>query len=62
MLLAALLTFGIIAVTVVDCQTQINTRPIIGIYTEPSEYDEFPAKKYSYIAASYIKYVETAGA
>lgn len=29
-------------VSVVISQTQINTRPIIGIYTEPSEYDEYP--------------------
>lgn len=48
--------------SVVLSQTQINNRPIIGIYTEPSEYDGYPPEHYSYIASSYVKYVEAAGA
>lgn len=36
-------------------------KPIIGVYTEPSDYSGYPADKYAYIAASYIKYIEMAG-
>jgi hypothetical protein len=39
-----------------------NDRPIIGIMTLPSEYVEFPNDTYSYMAASYVKFVESAGA
>ena len=39
-----------------------NNRPIIGIMTLPSEYVEFPNDTYSYIAASYVKFVESSGA
>lgn len=39
-----------------------NMFPIIGVYLEPSEYSQYPADKWSYVAASYIKYLEMAGA
>eukprot|EP01017_Pseudomicrothorax_dubius_P004420 TRINITY_DN1087_c0_g1_i6.p1 TRINITY_DN1087_c0_g1~~TRINITY_DN1087_c0_g1_i6.p1 ORF type:complete len:376 (+),score=96.35 TRINITY_DN1087_c0_g1_i6:69-1196(+) len=39
-------------------------RPTIGVLSQPSEFPEigYPASKYSYIAASYTKFVEMAGA
>lgn len=40
----------------------LNNRPIIGILTLPSEYLEFPNNTYSYMAASYVKFIESAGA
>lgn len=39
-----------------------NLRPVIGVYTQPSSFSQYPASKYQYIAASYIKYLEMAGA
>ena len=41
-----------------------TTRPLIGIYTQdsPSDYDGIPGKDDEYIAASYAKLVESAGA
>uniref|UniRef100_A0A7S2WZA6 folate gamma-glutamyl hydrolase n=1 Tax=Chloropicon primus TaxID=1764295 RepID=A0A7S2WZA6_9CHLO len=41
-----------------------TTRPLIGIYTQdsPSSYDGIPGKNDEYIAASYAKLVESAGA
>ncbi|KAL4442600.1 hypothetical protein ABPG74_007002 [Tetrahymena malaccensis] len=53
-LLAILLAF-----TLVVCQ---NNRPVIGIYTQPSEYEQYPGSEYAYIAASYVKFLEGAGA
>ena len=40
------------------------SRPLIGIYTQdsPSSYDGIPGKNDEYIAASYAKLVEAAGA
>ncbi|CAK60474.1 unnamed protein product (macronuclear) [Paramecium tetraurelia] len=42
----------------------LNLNPVIGILTIPSDedYTEYPASKYSYFAASYVKYVESSGA
>ncbi|KAL4471799.1 hypothetical protein ABPG72_008817 [Tetrahymena utriculariae] len=40
----------------------LNNSPIIGIYTQPSEYEQYPGSDYSYIAASYVKFLEGAGA
>jgi gamma-glutamyl hydrolase len=40
-------------------ETSLNMRPIIGILAQPYQSDNSP---YSYIAASYVKYVESAGA
>lgn len=39
----------------------INVRPVIGILSMPSTYDEYPSSKYSYFGASYVKYLESAG-
>ena len=30
--------------------------------TLPSEYDEYPSSDYAYLAASYVKFIESAGA
>lgn len=30
--------------------------------TLPSEYDEYPSTNYAYLAASYVKFIESAGA
>ena len=38
-----------------------NLYPIIGVYDQPSEYADYPPEKYSYIAASYVKYLESSG-
>jgi hypothetical protein len=40
----------------------VNSLPIIGIFTEPPDYAEYPEGQYSYIAASYVKFIESAGA
>ncbi|KAL4497837.1 hypothetical protein ABPG72_000592 [Tetrahymena utriculariae] len=42
--------------------TKFNSRPIIGIYTAPSTQAKFPSFNYSYVAASYVKFVESRGA
>lgn len=42
-----------------QAQSQMDLRPIIGILTQPYQSDNSP---YSYIAASYVKFVESAGA
>jgi len=34
----------------------------VGVFLEPSEYKAYPEAQYSYVAASYVKYVEMAGA
>lgn len=41
-----------------------NEAPVIGILTIPSDddYTQYPSSQYSYFAASYVKYVESAGA
>ncbi len=38
-----------------------NNWPIVGIVTQPSEYG-WPNQDQSYIAASYVKFVEASGA
>lgn len=42
----------------------LNLNPVIGILTIPSDddYREYPSSKYSYFAASYVKFVEASGA
>jgi gamma-glutamyl hydrolase len=47
-------------ISINDAQT-INNRPIIGIYTQPSD-TEVTQFGEEFIAASYIKFVEGAGA
>ncbi|KAM3132210.1 hypothetical protein pb186bvf_015670 [Paramecium bursaria] len=37
-------------------------QPIIGILTQASDYKGYPGDQYSYIAASYVKFVESSGA
>ena len=40
-----------------------NDKPIIGVLTQPSDYNDlFPYKEYSYIADTYIEFVEASGA
>ncbi|KRX09916.1 hypothetical protein PPERSA_05308 [Pseudocohnilembus persalinus] len=48
----------------VTLTVSINTTPYIGIWSQPSSYDDegYPSDEYSYIAASYVKYIEMAGA
>ena len=41
---------------------KLNLNPVIGILTIPSEYDEYPVKDWNYMAASYVKNMESAGA
>lgn len=42
---------------------QYNQRPIIGVFAQPSDFPKhYPTDKFSYIASSYIKFVESAGA
>ena len=38
-----------------------NDKPIIGILTLPSESSKYSPTKYSYIAASYVKFIELGG-
>ena len=40
----------------------LNPRPIIGVLTQPSKYFSPTGVKQSYIASSYVKYLESAGA
>lgn len=40
----------------------VNTNPVIGILAIPSDYEWFPANNWNYMAASYVKYIESAGA
>lgn len=40
-----------------------NSRPVIGVLAQPSDFpDLYPSDEYSYIASSYIKFVESSGA
>jgi hypothetical protein len=32
-----------------------SQRPVIGILTIPSDYDEYPSSEYSYFPAKYVK-------
>lgn len=43
---------------------QLLAHPIIGILTIPSDadYTDYPSNQYSYLAASYVKFIENAGA
>jgi len=45
-----LLQFALLSFTLAN-----TTRPVIGILTMPSEEDEYPAEKYSYLPSSYVK-------
>ena len=50
---------------VLNAQTtsQLNLRPIIGIVTLPSQYSPlYPSSNYSYLASSYVKFIEAGGA
>lgn len=41
----------------------MNDRPIVGVFAYPSEFEgTFPSSDYSYIAASYVKWIEQSGA
>ncbi|KAL4453960.1 hypothetical protein ABPG74_003843 [Tetrahymena malaccensis] len=57
-----LFCFLVLGVNCFNNSTKFNSRPFIGIYTAPSTYSKFPGLNYSYIAASYVKFVESAGA
>jgi gamma-glutamyl hydrolase len=39
-----------------------NDQPVIGIMNLPSEYEEYPSNQYAYMAASYVKFIESSGA
>ena len=41
---------------------KVNLTPVIGILAKPSEYDQYPMNDWNYMAASYVKYIESAGA
>ncbi len=57
-IISIILVFSII----IGSTTGKNLNPVIGIYAEPSLIDGYPDTQYSYIAASYIKYIQMAGA
>ncbi len=40
----------------------MNHKPIIGIFTQPSEASEYSSYDYSYIASNYVEYFQTGGA
>ena len=43
--------------------SSLNERPIIGVFAQPSDYPKlYPTDQYSYIASSYVKFIESAGA
>ncbi|EGC28836.1 hypothetical protein DICPUDRAFT_51633, partial [Dictyostelium purpureum] len=44
------------------CHHALNDRPVIGILSQPASSDKYKEYGYQYIAASYVKYVESAGA
>ncbi|CAD8105104.1 unnamed protein product [Paramecium primaurelia] len=48
----------------IEYLTEINNNVVIGIFTQPSDpdYIDYPSSQYSYLAASYVKFVEMAGA
>jgi len=48
----------------INLPDEVDVRPLIGIYTQDTnpKWPEFPGKKDEYIAASYVKLVESAGA
>lgn len=54
----------IITILLIGLIHTLNTSPTIGVLTIPSDddYTEYPASTYSYLAASYVKYVESTGA
>lgn len=39
-----------------------NPTPVIGVFTIPSDYAQYPEDQYSYFAASYVKFLESGGA
>ena len=45
-----------------SAQNAVNLEPVIGILAIPSDYSQYAEKSYNYMAASYVKYVESAGA
>ncbi|CAK72798.1 unnamed protein product (macronuclear) [Paramecium tetraurelia] len=51
-------------VLLIGIHHSLNLNPVIGILTIPSDedYQDYPSSQYSYIAASYVKYVESSGA
>jgi hypothetical protein len=54
-----------VALSLVQCHSAVvfgAQRPVIGIYAEPTKYTSYPPSRYSFIAASYAKYIESAGA
>eukprot|EP00825_Cyclidium_porcatum_P017837 TRINITY_DN204_c0_g1_i7.p1 TRINITY_DN204_c0_g1~~TRINITY_DN204_c0_g1_i7.p1 ORF type:complete len:310 (+),score=33.01 TRINITY_DN204_c0_g1_i7:188-1117(+) len=38
-----------------------NMKPVIGIYTQPSDFPEYPSEQYQYVDLSPIKYLEQSG-
>lgn len=44
-------------------QPKPNPRPVIGVFAQPSDFpNQYPTNEFSYIAASYIKFIESSGA
>ncbi|CAD8141127.1 unnamed protein product [Paramecium octaurelia] len=41
---------------------QLQEQPVIGIFTQPSTFAEYASQNYTYIAASYVKFLESGGA
>lgn len=58
----ALFVFIFFVVSLLFEVSGLNDRPVIGILTQPSRTCEKIGKGNSYIAASYVKYLESAGA
>lgn len=57
--------FTAFAFTTVKIRGELNDRPIVGILTQEIDYNlnkKYPNQYHSYIAASYVKFVEGAGA
>lgn len=51
----------LIAIAIVITNS-LNTRPVIGVLTVPSEVDDYDQLSYSTLDAVYVKYIESAGA
>ncbi len=44
----------ILLLSIVIAANSLNLHPVIGIFTQPSEYKGFDGSQYSYIASSYV--------
>merc|ERR1712166_3436 len=60
---SVLLTAVVALICIVECTATINDRPIIGIMTQPlGTENSTPKGQTTYIAASYVKFIESGGA